>query len=65
MILVVGYKEKDTSNYGGYFAEYGQANPWRTCNVYAEGVSVYSDSREIVNNFDFKAYVPGLGTVYF
>lgn len=64
-ILVVGYKEKDTSTYGGAFATYGNPNPWRKCQSWAEAVSVYSDGREIANNFDCKAYISGLGTIYF
>ncbi len=64
-ILVVGYKEKDTSTYGGAFATYGNSTPWRECHAWAETVSVYSDGREIANNFDCKASISGLGTVYF
>lgn len=64
-VLVVGYKEKDTSSYGGAFTTYGNPNPWRSCRAWAESVSVFSDGREIANNFDFKASISGLGTVYF
>lgn len=64
-ILVVGYKEKDTSTYGGAFATYGNSSPWRRCQAWAEEVSVYSDGREIANNFDCKASISGVGTVYF
>ena len=62
-VLVVGYKEKDTS--GGAYITYGNPNPWRSCRAWAESVSVFSDGREIANNFDFKASISGLGTVYF
>lgn len=64
-ILVVGYKEKDTSEYGGIFTTYGNPNPWRNCQSWAEEVSVYFDGREVANNFDCKASISGLGTVYF
>lgn len=64
-IRVVGYKEKNTSPYAGAYVEYGNPDHWRTCNTQAEGLSVYSDGQTAVNNFDYKAYIPGLGTVYF
>ena len=64
-VLVIGYKKKDTSTYGGAFATYGNPNPWRSCKEWAQSVSVFSDGREIANNFDFKASISGLGTVYF
>ena len=63
--MVVGYKEKNLSPYGGAFSTYGDSNPWRSCNAWAEPVSVYSDGREIANNFEYKAHVSGLGIVYF
>lgn len=64
-ILVVGYKEKDTSAYSGLFATYGNPSPWRQCSAWAEEVSAYFDGQEIANNFDCKVYISGLGTVYF
>lgn len=63
--MVVGYKQKDTSIYGGAFSSYGNSNPWRSCQAWAQEVSVYSDGRQIANNFDYKASISGLGTVYF
>lgn len=64
-VLVVGYKQKDTSQFGGAFATYGNSNPWRSCSSHAEPVSIYSDGRELANSFDYKAYISGFGTVYF
>lgn len=64
-IRVVGYKEKNTSQFAGAFAEYGNPDHWRNCNARAEGLSVFSDGQTAVNNFDYKAYISGLGTVYF
>jgi hypothetical protein len=64
-ILVVGYKQKDTSTYGGAFATYGSSNQWIKCKTWAESVSVFSDGREIANNFDYKVYISGIGKVYF
>lgn len=64
-ILVVGYKEKDTSTYGGAFTTYGNPNLWRSCQSWAESVNVYIDGQEIANNFDYKVSITGLGTIYF
>lgn len=64
-ILVVGYKEKDTSTYGGAFATYGTSNAWRNCQAWAEPVSVYADGRDVASQFDCKVHISGLGTVYF
>ena len=64
-LMVVGYKQKDTSKYGGYFSTYGSSNSWIRCQSWAQEVSVYSDGRDIANNFDYKASISGLGTVYF
>lgn len=64
-VMVLRYKEKNTSKYGSYFSTYGNSNSWRKCQFWAQEVSVYSEGREIANNFDYKASISGLGTVYF
>lgn len=64
-VKVVGYKEKNTSRFAGAYATYGTSNPWRNCNTWADEVSVISDGKEVANNFDYKASITGLGTVYF
>ena len=62
-ILVVAYKEKDTSAYSGLFA--GSGETWRNCSVWAERVNA-ADGQVILNNFDYKAYISGLGRyIYF
>lgn len=64
-IYVVGYKEKETSRFAGAYVTYGNPSPWRSCNEQAQTVSVYSDGKEVAYNFDYKASIAGLGTVYF
>lgn len=57
---IVAYKEKNT----GRFNTWG-GDSWRNCNARAQEVSEYSDGKYAANNFDYKAYIYGLGTVYF
>ena len=59
-VKVVGYKIVEK----GPFTTWG-GNQWRQTNSKAEPVSVYSDGQEIVRNFDYKANISGVGTVYF
>lgn len=44
---------------------YAMHDKWKSCSVISEEVSFYSDGQAVVNNFDYKTEVPGLGTVYF
>lgn len=61
-VNIVGYKNKDIGM-DQYFSSYGDG--WNKCNASAEEVSAFEDGRTAANNFDYKAYVSGLGTVYF
>lgn len=63
-VTVVGYKDKNNTGYNQYFRSSG-GEDWKFCRTGAQRVSEFSDGREIANNFDFKAYITGLGTVYF
>ena len=60
-IQVVAYKPNANSQY--QFA--GQTNNWIRCNSAASSVSAYRDGQFAADNFDFKAHIQGLGTVYF
>ena len=62
-VVVVGYKEKDNIGFNQYYSSYGDG--WNQCNASAEEVSAFEDGQIAANNFDYKAYVSGLGTVYF
>lgn len=57
-IVVVGYKDKNTSSYIIY-----NENQWHRCHNHAQSVSSF-DSQEIINNFDYKVKLP-CGYVYF
>lgn len=61
--IVVGYKEKENIGYNQYYSTYGDG--WNQCHASAESVSVFEDGQTAANNFDNKAYISGLGTVYF
>lgn len=63
-VTVVGYKAKNNTGYSQYFRSSGGEDlPF--CREGAQRVTEFSDGREIANNFDYKAYISGLGTVYF
>ncbi|MBD5272172.1 MAG: hypothetical protein HDS42_02715 [Bacteroides sp.] len=62
-ICVVGYKPNTNSS--NSFATYGNPNNWISCQSWAENVSAYRDGQVAANNFDYRASVSGLGTVYF
>ena len=63
-VTIVGYNEKNNTGYSQYFSTYG-GNSWHSCNTRAEDVTEFSDGTVAANNFDYKAYVSGLGYVYF
>lgn len=62
-VIVVGYKDKDNIGYNQYYSSYGDG--WNQCHASTESVSVFEDGQTAANYFDYKAYVSGLGTVYF
>ena len=62
-VVVVGYKDKDNVGYNQYYSSYGDG--WNQCSASVESVSAFEDGQTAANNFDYKAYVSGLGTVYF
>lgn len=63
-VTVVAYKQKNNSGYDQYYNTYG-GNNWIKCNASAQEVTSFEDGRVAANNFDYKAYVTGLGTIYF
>lgn len=42
-----------------------QYNMWSDCNNQASKVNIQFDGEDIANNFEWKAQIPNIGTIYF
>lgn len=62
-LYVVAFRPNQSQS--NNFAIYGNDSGWNKCKERAQGVSAYSDGQTVANNFEYKATVIGLGTVYF